>query len=162
MRFTMTDANAGSGAPGGDPHLAEAQASLRWYSSHAWRARTAYQGLEVFQIGTGAMIPLAAAVHWPIAVSATLGACIAVAGGVRSVFRWQANWVAWSITAANMTREIALYKARAEPYTGEDRGQRLVTTVHSLEVAETLQWAAQAQQSDQRRAEASGPSGPSS
>jgi len=133
-----------------DPNVVAARQSLGWYSYHAWRARIQYQILEVFQIDTGAAIPLAAALHWPIGVGATLGACIALAGGIRSMFRWQANWVAWSITASKIQREISLYEVKALPYSGENRGQLLVQTVADLGVAETAQWASQTQPSDQR------------
>ena len=89
------------------------------------------------------MIPLAAAVHWPIAVSASLGAGIAFAGGIRSAFRWQTNWVTWSITAAKMQHEISLYTARIPPY-NHDSGGWLLRSVARLEMAETVQWATQA------------------
>ncbi len=132
-----------------DPLLASARESWRWYDRHAGRARRSYQALEVFQIGSGAMIPLAAAVHWPIAVSASLGAGIAFAGGIRSAFRWQTNWVTWSITAAKMQHEISLYTARIPPYNHDSGGQRLLRSVARLEMAETVQWATQAQQGEQ-------------
>jgi hypothetical protein len=142
--------SAAAETPQSDPCLAKARHSLAWYSYHAWRARLAYQILEVFQIGTGAAIPLAAALHWPIGVGATLGACIALAGGIRSVFRWQANWVQWSITASKIQREMSLYEVQAPPYNVANRGQLLVQTVAELGVAETLQWASQAQQTGDR------------
>jgi hypothetical protein len=47
---------------------------LEWYSDHAARARPAHQVLEVVQIGLGAAIPFSAAVHWPVAVGAAMGA----------------------------------------------------------------------------------------
>jgi hypothetical protein len=136
-----------------DRYLHTAERQLRWYARSAWKARIGYQTLEVFQIGTGAVIPLAAAVHWPTAVGAALGACIAIAGGIRSVFRWQANWVAWSITAGKTQREISLYQAGARPYDGEGRGRLLVENVEDLALAETLQWASNSQKSDQRGGE---------
>lgn len=143
-RRVASDAVAAS-----DSHLASARASWRWYDSHAGRARRCYQALEVFQIGTGSLIPLAVAVHWPIAVSAALGAAIAFAGGIRSAFRWQTNWVTWAITAAKMQREISLYTARIAPYNNGSGGQRLLRSVAQLEMIETVQWATQAQQSGQ-------------
>jgi len=131
-----------------DPYLNHAEKRVAWYTKSAWKARISYQALEVFQIGTGAAIPLAAAVHWPIAVGATLGACIAIAGGLRAVFRWQANWIAWTVTTGKMYREIALYKVGGAPYDGEDPGELLVRTISELELAETLQWAGDQQKGD--------------
>jgi hypothetical protein len=137
-----------------DPLLAAARRSWRWYERTARRARRRYEALEVFQIGTGAMIPLATAVHWPIAVGAALGAgiAIAIAGGIGSDLRWQSNWVACAVTAGNTQHEISLYTAKIQPYNNGNGGQRLVSSVARLEMIETMQWAMQAQHNDQSQA----------
>ena len=140
--------------PDHDPHLAYARTEREWYAKHAPRARLGYQLLEIVVITLGASVPVAAALDAHVGVTAVLGAAVVVATGVRSVFRWQENWIGFIDAQIQLDDEITLYALGDAPYGDTDRGERLARAVQAVKRQETERWRA--------RRNAAGRSAPSS
>jgi len=128
--------------PGHDPHLTYARQERDWYAKHAPLARIGYQLLEVVVIALGAAVPVAAALDADVGVTAVLGAAVVVAAGIRSVFRWQENWIGFIDAQIQLDDEIALYVFGDAPYDGADRGERLARAVQAIKRQETERWQA--------------------
>ena len=128
--------------PDHDPHLAYARRERDWYAKHAPLARLGYQLLEIVVITLGASVPVAAALDADVGVTAVLGAAVVVATGVRSVFRWQENWIGFIDAQIQLDDEIALYAFGDAPYDGTDRGERLARAVQAVKRQETERWRA--------------------
>jgi len=139
--------------PGRDPHLVYARQERDWYAKHAPRERLGYQSLEILVLALGASVPVAAAVHADAGVTAVLGAAVVVATGVRSVFRWQENWIGFIDAQIQLDDQIALYALGDAPYDGADRGECLAREVQAIKRQETERWRAR------RRAGGSAPTG---
>jgi hypothetical protein len=122
--------------------LEQAHARLAWYRREARKARLGYQYLELAQLVAGALVPLAVAVRWGTAVTASLGAAVVFLGGARTIFQWHDNWLAFIEAQMRIERTLALYRVRAAPYAGPDRAQRLVGEVEAITADETQRWRA--------------------
>jgi Protein of unknown function (DUF4231) len=125
--------------------LEQAHMRLAWYRREARRARLGYQYLELAQLVAGALVPLAVAVGWGTAVTASLGAAVVFLGGARTIFQWRDNWLAFIEAQMRIERALALYRVRAAPYAGPDRAQRLVGVVETVTADETQRWQARRQ-----------------
>jgi len=128
--------------PGQDPHFSYARRERDWYARHAPRERLGYQLLEIVVITLGASVPVAAALDADVGVTAVLGAAVVVATGIRSVFRWQENWIGFIDAHIQLDDEIALYAFGDAPYDGPDRGERLTRAVQAIKRQETERWRA--------------------
>jgi len=122
--------------------LERAHARLAWYRREARKARLGYQYLELAQLVAGALVPLAVAVRWGTAVTASLGAAVVFLGGARTIFQWHDNWLAFIEAQMRIERALALYRVRAAPYAGLDRAQQLVGEVEAITADETKRWQA--------------------
>ena len=131
-----------SGSAGQDPHLVYARQERDWYAKHAPLARIGHQLLEIVVIALGASVPVAVALDADVGVTAVLGAAVVVAAGVRSVFRWQENWIGFIDAQIQLDDEIALYAFGDPPYDGADRGERLARAVQAIKRQETERWQA--------------------
>jgi hypothetical protein len=131
-----------SAPPGQDPHLAYARQQRDWYAQHAPLARIGYQLLEIVVIALGASVPVAVALDADVGVTAVLGAGVVLAAGVRSVFRWQENWIGFIDAQIQLDDEIALYEFGDAPYDDAGRGERLARAVQAIKRQETDRWRA--------------------
>jgi hypothetical protein len=131
-----------------DPAFKLARGRLGWYRRQARKARVGYQYLEVAQLTAGALVPVAVALGWSKAAIAALGAVVVFAGGVRAVFQWHDNWLAFISAQIQIERHLALYEVRAPPYADDHREQKLVSEVERITGEETDRWRARRQADD--------------
>jgi hypothetical protein len=132
---------------GGDNELttfaqATADGSYEWYKSHAIRARLLYRASEVGIIAVSVSIPAAAAI-WPdhVVVAAVLGAFVAAATGLRSVFHWHENYLRFSEAREAVDQERRLYRLRTDHYSDDaTRNENLVKAVSAIEQRELGSW----------------------
>jgi hypothetical protein len=135
-----------------DPPLALAVQQMEWYSAHRGMARRAYWASEVLLLLAAAATTLAAALQARPWITASLAASSLVLTGLRKVFDWHEEWLAF--TGAWMELRSAIYDYRLLPEGQRDDHARreLMDTVNSVAASETGRW------SDRRRSLADGAS----
>lgn len=99
---------------GGLPPSVVARAT--WYQDNLRKARIRSQTLDVAGLVLTAAIPFVVAVNAPDWVPALLGALAAVVAGLRHVFGWQKDWIAFTRTSAEIEAEIVQYGIGRPPY----------------------------------------------
>ncbi|GAA5029221.1 DUF4231 domain-containing protein [Actinopolymorpha pittospori] len=99
---------------------AEQMATRRfgWYARQARLARLAYWSLSLVQLAAAVVIASSAAFDSPRWTIAILGALIALAEGVRSLFRVQEGYLAYRVAAERLRNEAWLFAQRAGDYAG--------------------------------------------
>jgi hypothetical protein len=124
-------------------------AQFRWYERAATRNRLGYQVLKVVAMVFAAAVAVLAAADAPAAVTAALAASVVVLEGVQQVFQFHPNWISYRATAEALRQNAFLYVARAAPYSGEGRRERLADVVRDATTKENVSWAGTMRQAAQ-------------
>ncbi|BCJ73063.1 hypothetical protein CS0771_26070 [Catellatospora sp. IY07-71] len=130
-------------SPGGAPLPLSVHERLGWYERQVRRQRIANYTLEGVTVVVAASIPAAVALGAPAAVTAVLGALVAVLAGLRQLVRPGESWIRFSATLVALQRETVMWSAGAAPYDADRAETILVENVESLVASETSQWAEQ-------------------
>ena len=125
-----------------DPPLALALQQLRWYAVHRDRARQLYWVLEVLQILGAAGATLAAGLQAAAWATATLAAATFTVTGLRQLFKFQEDWLAFSVAWAQLNTAINQYRMLPEGDEKLSAGRALVDRVNSVVEGETRSWVA--------------------
>lgn len=125
--------------------LARARGQYDWYDQHAIRARVMYWGIKVVQLVLAASVPVAAGVAAPVGLTGSLGALIVVLEGIQQLFQFHSNWIRYRVTAAALSREINLYKARIAEYSAGEPTALLALRTEDISSGEATTWAKSAQ-----------------
>ncbi|WP_213454862.1 DUF4231 domain-containing protein [Rhizomonospora bruguierae] len=133
-------ANASAPADPAAVALSTATDLRDWYARQAGRARLGHRVTELGVIVLGAAVPLAAALRLGGAVAAVLGAGIVVLTGIRGLYQWHENWLAFTRVRLALETELALFAVGAAPYDGPDRAVLLVRAAEAVKSADTKQW----------------------
>lgn len=122
--------------------LRVADESHEWYRTHAQRSRFYYRATEIAVLLMSAGIPVAVAISPErTAITALLGASVAVASGLEAIFHWRDNYLRYSQAREDVEAERRRYKTTTGAY--EDpatRDQALVQQVTSIEHDEMRRW----------------------
>jgi hypothetical protein len=116
--------------------------SYEWFRRAANRDRWAYRIIDITILAVSAVIPLAAvfASHREV-VPAVLGAIVVVASGLRTIFRWQENYLRFVTAREAIKQEQRKYLVGAEPYADPaTREAELVEAVSRIENDEMNAW----------------------
>src|SRR5579859_7400143 len=125
-----------------DPPLALAVQQMEWYSKHRDRARHAYWSGEVLVLLAAAATTLAAALQARPWVTASLAATSLVLTGLRKIFDWHENWLAFAGAWIELRAAINDYRLLPEDQR-DDRARRdLVDKVNAVATDETSRWSA--------------------
>jgi hypothetical protein len=119
-----------------------AQDSYTWYRSHAIRARTRYRRTEVLVLFASVSTPASIAV-WPDgrALTAVLGASVALLTGLGSTFQWRDDYLSYSQAREAVAAEQRLHHLRVEKYADPTtRDAVLVQEVTRIEQSEMGTW----------------------
>jgi hypothetical protein len=125
-----------------DPALALALEQLEWYASGRDSARRAYQTCEVLLLVTAAGTTLAAAFQVHPWVTASLAAASLVVAGVRRVFEWHENYLAWGAAWVELRTAINSYRLLPEDQRNEQARTELADKMHAVVTGAADQWAA--------------------
>jgi len=124
-----------------DPPLALAEQQLHWYARNRNLSRVRYQANEVLILLTAAATTLAAALGAHAVITASLAAASLILTGVRKIFGWHEDWLAFSSAWAELLATINDYRLLPADRRDEKARQRLVAKVNEIVSAETQTWA---------------------
>jgi hypothetical protein len=114
---------------------------FRWYHQQANQARVAYRTLGILQLVAALVIAISVAIQAPSWRAPALGAVIALAEGIRTLFGFKDTYPTYRRTAEELRSEAWLYAQRAGRYaTGENSDQLLTERVVEISRAETTDW----------------------
>jgi hypothetical protein len=114
---------------------------FRWYHQQANQARVAYRTLGILQLFAALVIAISVAIQAPNWLAPALGAVIALAEGIRTLFGFKDTYPTYRRTAEELRSEAWLYAQRAGRYaTGENSDQLLTERVVEISRAETTDW----------------------
>ncbi|MDI1465004.1 DUF4231 domain-containing protein [Catellatospora sp. KI3] len=116
---------------------------VSWYEHQVKKQRRGNHALEATTVVLAAGIPAAAALGAPTAVTAVLGALVAILAGLRQLLRPGENWIRSSGTLIALQRETVLWSAGNAPYDGQRPDAALVENVEALVADEAMRWADQ-------------------
>jgi hypothetical protein len=125
-----------------DPSLALAVQQMEWYSRHRDLARRAYQAGEVLVLIAAAATTLAAALQVHPWVTASLAATSLVLTGLRKVFDWHENWLAFTAAWIELRSAVYAYRLLPEDQRDERARSELVDKVNMVAMSETSRWSA--------------------
>lgn len=125
-----------------DPSLALAWEQLRWYARHRDRARRAHQVCEITILVVTAAATLEAALRARPWITAALAAAALVLTGMRKIFDWQENWIAFSDAWTQLRTVINEYRLLPGDQRDEGARQRLVARVNEVVSTDTARWSA--------------------
>lgn len=117
---------------------------IAWYDRKSASNQAAYKRLRLVEILAATAIPFLAGYSdrdpmIPVAIGG-LGVLVAVLAGIMGLYRFQENWTEYRSVCEALQQEKYLFMARAAPFNGEDRFERLVTRVEGILQAETTGW----------------------
>jgi len=125
-----------------DPPLALAMRQMHWYGRQRDRARRALLIDEVLVLLVTAATTVAAALGARPVVTASLAATSLVLAGLRKIFDWQYDWIAFAGAWAELKTSVDDYRLLADEQKDEEAGRRLITTMNEVINADTGRWAA--------------------
>jgi len=128
-----------------DPTLERLEDQIGWYDRKSSYNRRMYKWLKGVEIVAAAVVPLAAGLHLPAALTGSFGVLIAVLEGVLQLNQYHQNGITYRSTCEALKHEKYLYLAAAGAYATEDRAHahaKLAERVESLVSQENSQWAA--------------------
>lgn len=96
--------------------IARVERQFEHFDNHARGQRALYFAAKIMQILLAAAVPIAAAVHAPVALTGSLGALIVVLESVQQLCQWHANWIRYRSTAESLRRELFMSRAKVGPY----------------------------------------------
>jgi hypothetical protein len=119
-----------------------ADESYEWYKSRAIRSRRRYRATEIAVLIMSGAIPVAVAIRpGTTALTAVLGASVAVISGLDSVFHWQDNYMRYSQAREAVEAERRRYRIAEGRYKRpETRDKRLVLEITKIEQDEMGRW----------------------
>ena len=122
--------------------MSVADESYEWYKSHAIRSRRSYRAAEIAVLIMSGAIPLAVAIRpGNTALTAVLGASVAVISGLDSVFHWRDNYLRYSQAREAVEAERRRYRVAEGKYKRlETRDKMLVLEVTKIEQDEIGRW----------------------
>jgi hypothetical protein len=136
--------NANANEPQQEPSyaLGIANNSYRWYRNAAIRARRSHRMSAVAIQAIAASIPAVAAISPRSAtIPAILGAVIVVLSSLRSIYRWQENYLRFSGAREAVEAERRLYYTNTTPYNDAlTKDQTLASRVTKIEQEEMAGW----------------------
>lgn len=116
--------------------------SYDWFRGAAVRAWWAHRISDITILGVSALIPISAVVNPDrVLVPALLGGVIVIASGLRTIFRWQENFVRFATAREAIKQERRKFLVGAEPYgDASARDAALVEAVSRIENDEMNAW----------------------
>lgn len=128
-----------------DPPLTLAERQRDWYGTHRDRARISYQVTELLVLVVSAVTTLAAALTASPWVTASLAAGTLVLTGLRRVWDWHGDWVAFSVAWSDLQTAIYEYRLVPEDRRDEELRHGLVDRLNQVISGETGRWAVRRQ-----------------
>lgn len=96
--------------------LPEFDDAMKWYATHAWRARQWHYAAGTLLIVTGASVSVVAlAIPDQSVTVAALGAVVVVLTGARAFFQWQDNWYRFTGACQALKQERRKYLVGQPP-----------------------------------------------
>lgn len=137
-----------------DPTMERLEDQIDWYDRKSCYSQRAYKSLKVIEIVSAALVPLAAGLHLPAAVTGGLGVVIAVLEGLLQLNQYQHDWITYRSTCETLKHEKYLYLAKAGPYSAATAPHVLLAErIESLVSQEHATWAAGQEESAKQKHE---------
>lgn len=132
-----------------DPALTIALKQLGWYAKNRDQNRNRHEISEVLLLLVTAATTVAAAlgaVRW---VTASLAASAIVLTGLRKIFDWHHNWIAFAIAWADVGTAVNDYRLLPVDQRDHVTQRRLLHRIDEIVAAETASWASRRREATQ-------------
>ncbi len=138
----MSDRSKETGQVNGtDSTRTELEDQLRWFESHAGRARYLSLATRILAASGSALIAFLITTGFPGWIPAAMALGVSFIEIVDGSTNQQANWVRYRRTAEDLRSERTLYDARAGDYAGSDRQATLAHRLNDIRRTERTEWA---------------------
>jgi len=128
-----------------DPTLERLEDQIGWYDRKSSYNRRMYKWMKGVEIIAAALVPLSSGLHFPAALTGSLGVLIAVLEGILQLNQYHQNGISYRSTCEALKHEKYLYLAAAGAYATDDRAHahaKLAERIESMVSQENAQWAA--------------------
>jgi hypothetical protein len=126
---------------GPNPTMSRLEDQILWYDRKSVRSQQRFKVLKLLQIVSAAVIPVAAGLHAPAALTGGLGALIVVLEGIQQLNQYQQNWITYRSTCESLRHEKYLFLGRAGPYRhARDPVPLLANRIEGLISREHAKW----------------------
>ncbi len=118
---------------------------LSWYSKKSKHNQIGFKLTRIIEIIFATLIPFFSGMSDKIPYSSwvigSLGASIAIAASISSLFKFHENWIEHRTTAELLKHEKYTYRTCTKPYDTDERLGLLVSRVEALISKENSAWA---------------------
>lgn len=117
---------------------------INWYSNKSSNCQFRFKALRLIEIVAAAIIPFLSGMgekvpHGPWIIG-ILGALIAIATALSSLFKYHENWIQYRATSEALKHEKFMFLTHVTPYDGEEAFRVLVQRTESLISKENSTW----------------------
>lgn len=125
-----------------------------WYDRKSGRNKKWFLGVRLLVLAGAISVPIVLSFSdSPLTlVASILAGAVAFGEGALAMLEWHEKWIKYRTTAETLKKEGELFKARAGPYDGASKQEKLfVERVESLISRENTEWEAQTRQASHRK-----------
>jgi hypothetical protein len=121
--------------------LERMEGQIKWYSEKSTWNQEWFKKLKVAEITAAALVPFAAGIRAPAAVTGLLGVIVVVLEALQSIYQFQSNWISYRSTAEALKHEKYLWYARAGHYLNAENPEALLAErIEALISTENAKW----------------------
>jgi hypothetical protein len=121
--------------------LERMEGQIKWYSEKSTWNQEWFKKLKVVEITAAALVPFAAGIRAPAAVTGLLGVIVVVLEALQSIYQFQSNWISYRSTAEALKHEKYLWYARAGHYLNAENPEALLAErIEALISTENAKW----------------------
>lgn len=133
--------------------LERMEGQIRWYSEKSAWNQEWFKKLKVAEIVAAALIPFAAGISAPAAVTGLLGVIVVVLEAMQSIYQFQNNWISYRSTAEALKHEKYLWYAGAGHYLNAVNPEALLAErIEALISTENAKWVSDKEQAGKAKA----------
>ena len=129
------------------------EGQIKWYSEKSTWNQEWFKKLKVAEITAAALVPFAAGIRAPAAVTGLLGVIVVVLEALQSIYQFQSNWISYRSTAEALKHEKYLWYARAGHYLNPENPEALLAErIEALISTENAKWISDKEQAGKAKA----------
>ncbi len=133
--------------------LERMEGQIKWYSEKSAWNQDWFKKLKVTEIVAAALIPFAAGMRAPAALTGLLGVVVVVLESLQSIYQFQSNWITYRSTAEALKHEKYLWYAKAGHYLNAENPEALLAErIEALISTENAKWTSDKVQAGEKKA----------
>jgi len=135
--------------------LERMEGQIKWYSEKSAWNQNCFKKLKVTEVISAALIPFAAGLEAPAAITGLLGVVVVVLESLQSIYQFQSNWITYRSTAEALKHEKYLWYAKAGHYLNAENPEALLAErIEALISTENAKWTSDKEHAGAKKAAA--------